>query len=304
MNSLQAGKTGVILQYSQNHDLYFKMAIKRAERKDHNGAIKYIDMAIDKDSYNAEYLYSKACLLAEMKNTRGSVKLLNYIIWNIDPTYTDCYFGLGCNYFELGNYEKALTYFDKYVMMEEYGDLHQKANDFLSYMGLPEDSEEHSVDIHMYMGEKARKLSWDSSMRLQESGSLHLRRGNVREAIKLFERSIKEYPEAINSRLRLSMAYYMNGELPRAILLAGSALKIQESNYIARLCLALYYSTEGKTDLSESMLSVFTRIRGRKQRGKPEAEDRRFYEQMLKTAPVGDEMKSKLQGAAQRLNKA
>jgi hypothetical protein len=59
-----------ILQYSQSHDLYFKVAVKRAMRCDYPGALKYIEMAIDKDAYNADYLFNKACILVELKRTR------------------------------------------------------------------------------------------------------------------------------------------------------------------------------------------------------------------------------------------
>jgi len=97
------------------------------------------------------------------------------------------------------------------------------------------------------------------------------------------------------------MAYYTNGQLALAKLLASSVLKIQKSNYMAKLCLALYYSTEGKHDMSERFLSVFARAKVRKRRSPHEDEDNKFYEQMLKTAPVGDEMKTRLHGAAQRL---
>ena len=304
MNSLQAQKNGVMLQFSRDHDLYFKVALKRFDNSDYPGALKFIDIAIEKDPYNTEYLYNKACLLAELKRTRESVRLLNYIIWNIDPTYTECYLGLCCNYFELGNFDKALLYFDKYVMMEEYGEFYKTAHDILYYMEMLEESGECQSDIRMYISEKARMLSWDSSTKFQASGSSHLLHGNIKEAIRQFERSIKEYPEAINSRIRLSMAYYMNGELARAKLLAGSVLKMQEGNYMAKLCLALYYSTEGKNDMSERMLSVFSRMRSKRQRCPMDAEDRRLYEQMLQSAPVAEEMKNRLQGAAQRLHKA
>ena len=298
---LDTGKKSKILQFSSDHGLYFRLAVKRATCKDYLGSLKYIEKAIEKDEFNADYLFNKACILAELKRTRESIKLLNYIIWNIDPTYSECYFGLGCNFFDIGNYEKALHYFEKYMLMEEDGDFCEDAYEILFYMKLPGEAREFDLDAQMNMSEKAQKQYRDSSLKLHAAGSMYLHRGNYKEAIRQFERSIMAYPETKSSRIRLSMAYYMTGQLAMAKLLASSVLKIQKNNHMAKLCLALYYSTEGLTDMSERILSVFARMRGRKNCSAQEDEDNRFYTQMLKTAPVGDEMKTRLYGVTRKL---
>ena len=300
-NQLSMLKGNKVLQFTQDHSLYFRLAIKCAMRKDFTSSLKYIDIAIEKDPYNAEYLFNKACVMVELKRTRESIKLLNYIIWNIDPTFTECYFGLGCDYFEIGDYDKSLHYFEKYVLMEEEGEFCDDAYDILLYMQLPGNEGEYDPESRFYFNEKARRRNRDSSLKLHAAGSMYLHRGNYKEAIRQFERSIRAYPEIKSSRLRLSMAYYMNGQLALAKLLASSVLKIQKSNHMAKLCLALYYSTEGETDMSERILSVFKRMRGKKTRNSQENEDHAFYEQMLKSAPVGDEQKVKLYGAVKRL---
>ena len=296
-----AAKKGKIIQYTQDHNLYFNLGVKHAMRKNYADAMKYVEMAIEKDPYNTDYLFNKACILVELKRTRESVKLLNYIIWNIDPTFSECYFGLGCNYFELGNFDKALQYFEKYVNMEGEGSMGSDAQEILHYMRFPGDGFEISLESPIGFSEKALKRSRDSSMKLHAAGSMYLHRGNYKEAIRQFERSIMAYPETKSSRLRLSMAYYMNGQLALAKLLASSVLKIQKSNHLAKLCLALYYFTEGQADASERILSVFARVRNKKQRSRQESEDHEFYEQMLSSAPVGDELKSRLSGAVNKL---
>ena len=295
------GKKSRILQYSQDHNLYFRLAVKRAMRRDFPGALKHIETAIEKDMFNADYLFNKACILVELKRTRESIKMLNYIIWNIDPTYSECYFGLGCNYFEIGNFEKSLYYFEKYVLMEEDGEFCEDAYEILFYMRLPGDDGEFDLNDQINLSEKTQKHYHDSSLKLNAVGSMYLHRGNYKEAIRQFERSIRAYPEIKSSRIRLSMAYYMTGQLALAKLLASSVLKMQKNNYMAKLCLALYYSTEGLTDMSEQLLSMFARIRGRKQSNQQENEDHIFYEQMLQSAPVGDELKNRLSSAAIKL---
>jgi len=259
-------------------------------------------MAIEQDAYNPDYIFNKACILVELKQTRESIKLLNYIILNIDPTYTECYFGLGCNYFEVGNIEKSLHYFEKYLLMEEDGEFYEDAFEILFHMRMPDEGDDFDPDNQIGISERAQKRSRDSSLKLHAAGSMYLRRGNYKEAIRQFEKSIMAYPEIKSSRIRLSMAYYMSGQVTPAILLANSVLKIQQSNYMAKLCLALYYSTDGKADISEGILSVFSRQRGRKLRNPQEGEDHALYEKMLQAAPVGDEMKMKLQGITRRFH--
>ena len=297
----RTGKHSKVIPFMQDHGLYFNLAVKHAARKDFLGSLRYINLAIEKDEYNTDYLFNKACLLVELRRTRESIKLLNYIIWNIDPTYSECYFGLGCNFFELGDYEKSLHYFEKYVLMEADGEFCEDAYEILFYMRLPNETAEFDLDSQLDMSEKARKRHRDSSMKLHAAGSMYLHRGNYKEAIRQFERSIMAYPEIKSSRIRLSMAYYMSGQLDMAKLLASSVLKMQKNHRMAKLCLALYYSTEGLTDMSERLINVFARMRGKKQCSAQEGEDHQFYEQMLMAAPVGDELKTRLHGVARKL---
>jgi len=293
-------KNNNILQFSQDHELYFRVAVRYALRRNYCVALRYIDTALEKDAYNADYLFNKACILVELNRTRESIKLLNYIIWNIDPTYADCYFGLGCNYYEIRDYEKSLHNFEKYVLMEDAGDFFEDAYEILFYMKLPDELCDYDFD-NFEKSEKARQRCFDSSMKLYAAGSMYLQRGNYKEAIRQFERSIMAYPETKSSRIRLSMAYYMTGQLALAKLLASSVLKIQKTNHMAKLCLALYYSTEGLTDMSDRILGMFARVRGKKERSLQDDEDRVFYEQMVESAPVGDDMKVRLSKAAQKL---
>ena len=297
----RTGKHSKVIPFSQDHGLYFNIAVKRAMHKDYQGALDYINLAIEKDEFNTDYLFNKACLLVELKRTRESIKLLNYIIWNIDPTYAECYFGLGCNFFELGDYEKSLHSFEKYVLMEADGEFCEDAYEILFYMRLPDETAEFDLESQINLSEMAQKRRQDSSMKLHAAGSMYLNRGNYKEAIRQFERSIMAYPEIKSSRIRLSMAYYMSGQLDMAKLLASSVLKMQKNHRMAKLCLALYYSTEGLTDMSERLLSMFARMRGKKQYSAQEGEDHKFYEKMLNSAPVGDDLKMRLHGAASKL---
>ena len=294
-------KRSNILQFEQSHDFYFKLAVRRAMDKHYTAALRYVDMAIGMDAYNAEYLFNKACILVELRRTRESIKILNYIIWNIDPTFAECYFGLGCNYFEIGSFDKSLHSFEKYLLMENDGEFFEDAYEILYYMRLPGELQNFDLENHIESGENMQRKFMDSSMKLHAAGTMYLLRGNYKEAIRQFERSIMAYPEIKSSRIRLSMAYYMTGQIAPAKLLASSVLKIQKNNQMAKLCLALYYFTDGQNDLSERILGMFARSRSKKAPNAQDGEDHEFYRQMLSIAPVGDELKSRLTGVMQKL---
>ena len=281
-----------VLPIEQNHEFYFRVAVKYAMKRDFITALKYIDKAIALDVFNPDYLFNKACILVELKETKESIKILNNIIWKIDPTYSECYFGLGCNYFEMDDYQKSLANFEKYVLLEEEGEFFEDAYELLLYMQFTAGGE---FDLGRRLAARNREQNKEkkNSIKLHNDASTLLFSGKYQEAIKKFERSIMAYPDTTGPRIRISMAYFMTGQLNLAMLLARSALKIQRSNYMARLCLALYYSIDGKHDLSEKMLILLEKTR-RRRFGEQEIEDRQFYEQMILKAPVEESLKNKL----------
>jgi tetratricopeptide (TPR) repeat protein len=298
-----------ILSFNRGHEFFFRLALKYAMRRDFAAALKYVDTAIEQDAFNADYLFNKACVLVELKKTKESIKVLNSIIWKIDPTYAECYFGLGCNYFELGDFHKALFNFEKYVMMEDNGEFFEDAYEILFYMQITS-HEEFDYDIGDRLAARTREVRRlrSSSMKFHADGSASLFSGSYKDAIRKFEKAIIAFPELSSARVRLSMAYYMTGQLKLATALAGSALKVQKSNYMAKLCLALYYSVDGRGDMSEQTLRLLERMRSRKC-GKDKVKDRLkeedhvFYERMLSGAPVGDELKRRLEGVSRKLSK-
>jgi Tfp pilus assembly protein PilF len=128
-------------------------------------------------------------------------------------------------------------------------------------------------------------------------GSEYLRDGRYHDAVKKLERSIMEWPDDAGSRVRLSMAYFFTGQAALAGSLARSALKVRKSDYLARLCLALYYAVDGDNDRLEEMLRALRRSR----RGQPDEDAHELFGRMLELAPLGDETRGRLLSCAMRL---
>ena len=300
MNNSQKNDKNNVIAFNQDHEFLFRIALKRATNREYDGALKYLEKALFLDMYNADYLFNKACILVEKKRIEESIEVLNYIIWKIDPTYAECYFGLGCNYFETGDFAKALACFEKYVNMVDDGEFLEDAYEILVYMQMSFENGDISVDKKQINKIRNQKAFRKSSIRLDEDGSQLLFSGDYKEAIKKFEKSIETYPEIASARVRLSMAYYMTGDSALAKCLASSALKLQKGNYLARLCLAFYYSAEGRFDKSEKMLKWLERVRG-KRYVEVKNEAQLFYDMLASKAAVGDKFKERVSGMMQKL---
>jgi tetratricopeptide (TPR) repeat protein len=291
-----------ILDFYRDHEFLFKVALKHALKKNFDSALKYVDKAIQFDVHNADYLFNKACILVEKREIEESIDILNRIIWQIDPTYTECYFGLGCNYYESGDYAKAFMCFEKYISAAEDGDFIEDAYDILLFMQFSCENGDIQIDKSLMNKIKNPNSYRKHSFKLDEEGSRLLYSGKYVEAIKKLEKSIQNYPEITSARVRLSMAYYMTGNAELAKCLADSVLKIQKSNYLARLCLAFYYSEDGQTDMSEQMLKWLEKVRG-KRYNSVRGEAQMLYEILITKATVGENFIKRISGAVQGLSR-
>ena len=177
-----------ILEFNRDQEFYFKIAIKHAMNRNFEDALKYFDKAILLDMYNADFLFNKACVLVEVGELDESIEILNKIIWEIDPTYAECYFGLGCNYFELEEFAEALVHFEKYVTISDDGDFIEDAYEILLYMQFLDEKGDIHIDKRTVDRIRNHKGYKRSSMRLQEDGMRFLSSGNYLGAIKKFEK--------------------------------------------------------------------------------------------------------------------
>jgi tetratricopeptide (TPR) repeat protein len=123
-----------ILPYRRNSGFFFKAGIKYAEKKLFHKAVKFLGRAVEMEPFNLDYKFNFAGVLAELREYEKSNDILLDIIKNIDPTLTECYFGLGCNYFDTGDLKRAKEYFEKYIYFDPQGQFVEEVQDILSYL--------------------------------------------------------------------------------------------------------------------------------------------------------------------------
>lgn len=220
-----------VLEYNRAPELYFRVGLRHAGRQMYKNALRFLNEAASKEPYNADYQFNLACVLSELGETESSSEIFLSIVRNIDPTFSECYFGVACNFFDMGDYKKARDYFEKYILMDCDGELVDEAYDILQYLKLYGDPGEAEA-------KKGRTLE-----RITSQAWKLLEAGEPGKAVKKLEKAIEENPAAVLQRIMLSVALHLAGEHERAGLLAGSALKLDGEKLLTHFVLGLIYAS-------------------------------------------------------------
>ena len=236
-----------ILQYRCDAEIYYKIGLKYVEKQKFDAAANFLGKATEKEPFNADYQYNFACVLAELKNIKKSNEILTGIIKDIDPTLTECYFGIACNYFDMGDFKKAREYFEKYVHFDHNNQFVDEAYEILYYLQIYDDAGSNSKNDRVVS-------------RLEREGRSLLENGEYKKACLKLEKLIEINPESVPSRNYLALAYFFDGETARAISLAKSIIKLQPDDVLAHSSLALFYANENKMELFNIQLKTLSEL--------------------------------------------
>jgi len=237
-----------IIAYRRDAEFFFMIGMKYADRKNFINALKYTKKAVEIEPLNPDYQFNLGCILAELKDTMESNRVLLDIIRYIDPTLTECYFGIGCNYFDLGDFVKSREYFEKYIYFDPEGQFVEEAHDILYYLQIYDD-----------VGQSAKNTKTIS--RLLSEGKRLVSEKNFSKACSKLEKALELDPENIPVRIELSLAYYFAGNMEKAICLSNTVLRIEPQNMTANCNLALYYFSDGKRPLYRNQLKELLKLK-------------------------------------------
>lgn len=236
-----------IVPFKRDSDFFFRTGLKYAEKKMASKALRYLETAVEMEPFNADYQFNLACVWAELKDSQRSNGILLHIIKNIDPTFTECYFSIGCNYFELGNFSKAREYFEKYIYYSSEGEYVEEAYDILYY-----------IQIYENMGADSKKGKL--AARLAKEGHALLEQGHYPEASERLEKCVEADPKAVQPRNDLAEACFQRGDGEKAVSLAKSVLKLDPANMEALCSLLLFYRSLNRLDQYEELLRQLTDV--------------------------------------------
>lgn len=126
-------------EYRNNPEFYFYKGLRCANKRNLNEAYKHLVRASELSPENMEYKFNIACFLSEMQRPREANRIFKDILLHYDPTMYDCYFGMGCNSFELGDMKKAAEYFEKYIYFDSDGEFSEEVSEMIFYLKLYND---------------------------------------------------------------------------------------------------------------------------------------------------------------------
>lgn len=120
-----------VLAFNQNDKFYFQRAMRLIDNMDFARGIKMLNAAIEQKPENIEYRMNLCDVLTDIGYYTKSIdEILKVMVMgkDIDPK---CYYMLGFNYYELGEYIKALNMFERFLSLEPLGELSDEVYFFL-----------------------------------------------------------------------------------------------------------------------------------------------------------------------------
>lgn len=215
-----------INEYRNNPEFYFTKGLRLANKKNLGEAYRNLTKALELEPDNSEYKFNMACFLSELQRPKEANRMFHDILLNFEPTMFECFFGLGCNSFEMGDNEKAAEHFDKYLYFDADGEFSYEISEMAFYLKL---YNEVSHD---------NKFIKTSSVNLKKAQK-KIKENNIPDAISYLYKSVISNPLNIEARNLLTLALMEDQHFIRASYINLSVKNIDRENIFGR-CLEAY----------------------------------------------------------------
>ncbi|MEA5002836.1 MAG: tetratricopeptide repeat protein [Christensenella sp.] len=238
-----------ILEFNKPADFYSRTAQKMTESSNYLGALSMMRHALEKDKDNAEYTMQMAEILTGLGKYEESNSLLFDLLLHSDELRNECFFGMGCNFIGLNDFEKAQESFEKYMDEDPYGEFADEIEDFLM---LFDDAMEYEDQLL----EDAKEREYQ---KLAQEGKRLLDDGNYEQAVKVLRKIDTNNPELLFAKNNLALSYYCIKELDLAVDAAKSVLSIDKSNIHANCNMAIFLTEKGEMKKADEYLAAALR---------------------------------------------
>jgi Tfp pilus assembly protein PilF len=233
-------------EYRNNPEFYFCKGLRHANNKNISEAHKNLQKALEIKPDNSEYKFNFACFLSEMHRPKEANRIFNDILLNYDPGMYDCYFGMGCNCFEMGNLEKSAEYFEKYLYYNGDGEFSEEVAEMIFYLKLNDDIAHNSKFI---------KRSEDGIKKAKK----YLKEGKTRTAVRELYKAVASNPLNIYARNLLTLSLMMEQKYIRAEYILSTVDESTVRENVWADCLCIYtLSHAGKHNSVEKFLGLLT----------------------------------------------
>ena len=229
-----ADKSKNVLEFKQDDKFYYQRAMRLIDNYEFTRGIKMLNMAIKQKPNNIEYRMSLCDILTDIGYYSKSIEeIINIMV--IDSDFDSrCYYMLGYNYYELGDYIKALNMFERFLSIDPEGDLSDEVFFFL------ENIEQFTVTSwkdysifpsHIY-STKSDITNIDET-RISEDIDVWGREQNIKalmayskkeyvESTKICENILSKLPRQSSVLCTLSLSLYKEGKIDESLKMAKS----------------------------------------------------------------------------------
>ena len=229
---------GKVLPFEQTGDFYHRRGSKRLDNSEYLEALAYYRRAVEKEPTNVEYHLAMAEVYTVMNYFEESNKILLVLMTGGESFTTECYFGMGCNYIGLQEYDKALESFRRYIQTDPDGEFSDEVYDVLDVLQEP--------DLFREAFGDTMALERTAAYQSAAKGKRLLDLGETGKAIKMLEKVVEKNPDLFFVRNNLALAYYVNRQMDKAVQTAQAVLSDEPNDLLAKCNLALFYFDKGE----------------------------------------------------------
>lgn len=194
---------GRVLPFKGTGTHYFRQALSKADSNDLPGACASYQMALRLEPDNPEYILGMAEMLTGMGRFDDSNRVLLRYFPEEKDRPTECYFGMGCNFYGLMEYGNARNALERYLDLEPEGMFAYDAYDMLD--ALDAYGEENMSEVTVLQKEEAL-----------EKARQRMAEGELDQAETLLEKELEVRPDHMAARCDLALVWYCRQEKKRA----------------------------------------------------------------------------------------
>jgi tetratricopeptide (TPR) repeat protein len=239
-----------VISFHQDATFFFEKAVQSLDRFHYDKALKYFRRAVEFEPDNPVNHCNMAGILSEMGNYEESNAILQYILNELDPHMTECYFYMANNFANMENFEAAEQALIDYLERDPDGQFLDESEEMMEFLRYELERPARVSHIRSREGvfehDKARAL---------------LEEGKFAEATKLLENLVRRYPDFVAARNNLALAYYYMGSFDKAMETVREVLELDNGNLHALCNLAIFYQHLGDEaecrPLTEQLIKVY-----------------------------------------------
>ncbi len=187
--------------------------------------------ALEREPNNSEYMLDLADVFARMSCYDESNRILVSIVRMGEAT-PECFFGMGCNFYALRQYDRAREAFLTYQQLDPDGEFLAAVEDMLDELDEWEEAME------------ASPLKRVSAM--AQRGGRALDEGDYHLAVRLLSRAVKREPELSYVRNNLALALFCLGNVDQAAKETARVLSLEPDNLHANCNMAIILDDRGR----------------------------------------------------------